>query len=362
MKNVLRLLLAIIFIISGFVKAVDPVGFSFKLEEYFSPAVFNLPFLEQFALPLSIAIVAVEFLLGVFLLLKIRTKKTLYLLLAICIFFAFLTFYSAYFNVVTDCGCFGDALKLTPWTSFAKDIILLVLILILLRLEKNDQQNNICLFKSGFFTQLALSISVIFLIIFILAGVYAEPLIDFRDYKIGTDLKVEKAKIAENPSLYKVFYTLKNKKTGEEKTMSQDDYISTGIWEDANWEILTDKTTEKEVEKGYDSTIKNFRITDAVSGEDVTDKILNEPRVFMVFTYKPQLLSAEEIQKLEKGMLKKDSKIYAVSTDPNTFSKVPHGTMDGTAIKTIARSNPFILILENGKIVDKEEGKDYFNK
>lgn len=361
MKGFLRILVGIIFIISGFVKAVDPVGFSFKLEEYFSPSVFNLPFLEKFALPLAVIIVSVEFLLGVFLLLKIRLKKTLIALLAICIFFAFLTFYSAYFNVVTDCGCFGDALKMTPWTSFTKDIILLVLILVLLKLYSKDQDNNIRLFKGGFVTTIAFLLSLIVLVVFLVGGLFSEPLIDFRDYKIGTDLKAEKAKIAANPSSYEVIYTLKNTKTGVEKTMSQNEYLSSNIWEDQTWQVESDKTKDQVVKLGYDSTIKNFKITDS-NGQDITDQILNEPRIFMVFTYKPGQLSAEQIKQLEDGMLKRSSKVFAVSTQPNTFTRVPHGTMDGTAIKTIARSNPFILILENGKIVFKQEAKDYFNK
>lgn len=194
MKRFIRVFVAIIFIISGFVKAVDPVGFSFKLEEYFSPSVFNIPFLEKLALPIAIIVVTVEFLLGVLLLLKIRVKRTLLSLLIICIFFAFLTFYSAYFNVVTDCGCFGDALKMTPWTSFTKDMVLLVLIAILLKMYKNDENNKVHFLKSGFPRMTLFLLSCIFLTVIILKGILGEPYIDFRDYKIDTDLKAEKRK------------------------------------------------------------------------------------------------------------------------------------------------------------------------
>ncbi|NAW51920.1 DoxX family protein [Elizabethkingia argentiflava] len=360
MKKIIRVFVAFIFIISGFLKAVDPIGFSFKLEEYFSPAVFNIAFLEKWALPIAILVVVVEFLLGVLLLLKIKLRDTLLCLLVICIFFGFLTFYSAYFNVVTDCGCFGDALKLTPWTSFLKDIILLGLILFLWRAYKGDLGSNICFFKSGFPRITFFLLSCIFLSIIILKGVLGEPYIDFRDYKIGTDLRWEKAKIEENPSEYEVFYTLKNTQTGQHKSLSQDEYLSSNIWKDANWQIESDKTYEKLKKKGYESTIKNFKITD-IDGQDVTDQILNEPRIFIVFTYKPEKLSQSLIDNIEKGLLREKAKIYAVSTQIDTFSKVPHGTMDATAIKTIARSNPFLLILENGKIVLKEEAKDYFN-
>src|SRR5690606_22593408 len=129
--QICRFIVGIIFIISGFVKAVDPVGFGYKLEEYFAPDVFNISFLHDLALPQATFFSIFEIMLGVFLLLGIFRKFTSWALLLLIVFFTFLTFYSAYFNKVTDCGCFGDALKLTPWQSFWKDIFLLVLILII---------------------------------------------------------------------------------------------------------------------------------------------------------------------------------------------------------------------------------------
>ncbi len=124
-----RVFVGILFIISGFIKLNDPVGFSFKLEEYFSQGVLDLPFLMPYALAISIFVVIFEVVLGVFLLIGYRKKFTIWSLLLMILFFTFLTFYSAYFNKVTDCGCFGDAIKLTPWESFTKDVVLLVLIL-----------------------------------------------------------------------------------------------------------------------------------------------------------------------------------------------------------------------------------------
>jgi len=126
-----RILVGVLFIVSGFIKLNDPVGFSFKLEEYFSVGVLDLPVLMPFALAIAFFVVVFEVLLGVFLLLGYQLKFTLWSLLSMIVFFTFLTFYSAYFNKVTDCGCFGDAIKLTPWESFTKDIILLILILLL---------------------------------------------------------------------------------------------------------------------------------------------------------------------------------------------------------------------------------------
>ena len=108
----------------------DPVGFSFKLEEYFSESVLNIPFLEPLALPLAILLVIVEVLLGADLLMGIKRRWTMVLLSGMIGFFTFLTFWSAYFNQVTDCGCFGDAIPLTPWESFYKDVLSALIVLL----------------------------------------------------------------------------------------------------------------------------------------------------------------------------------------------------------------------------------------
>ena len=124
-----RIFVGVLFIISGFIKLNDPVGFSFKLEEYFSQGVLDLPFLMPYALAISLFVVILEVLLGVMLLIGFRAKFTLWSLLLMIVFFTFLTFYSAYFNKVTDCGCFGDAVKLTPWETFYKNVVLIVLVI-----------------------------------------------------------------------------------------------------------------------------------------------------------------------------------------------------------------------------------------
>lgn len=361
-KELLRLAVAVIFILSGFVKAVDLVGFSFKMEEYFSPAVFNMPFLEKFALLFSIVVVVLELLLGFMLLLKIRLKFTLSALIALCIFFGFLTFYSAYYNVVTDCGCFGDAIKFTPWESFTKDIILLAGLIILFILYRNNfhKKDESVSNKLKYTT---LGIFSVIMIYIMSQGIMHEPIIDFRDYKIGTDLAAEKEKIAKNPSEYKTFYSLKNQKTGETIQINQDDYINeTKYWEEGSpWKIEEGKNESRLIKEGYKSEIVKFKIEDP-TGMEITDEVIKAPKAILVFSYHPKEVSAELIQKVEaKVNAQKDAVIYGVSTDPNTFKTIKNMMMDGTAIKTIARSNPFVLTLQNGKIVDKQPAKDYID-
>jgi len=355
-RNIIRIFVGIVFIISGFVKAVDPVGFSFKLEEYFSPSVFDMPSLEKLALAIAILVVSIEFILGILLVLGLWVRKTLLFLLIICIFFAFLTFYSAYFNVVTDCGCFGDALKLTPWTSFLKDVVLMVLLILLIDMYKNDRYRIVERSQKFLFV----FISIIFLAVIILKGSLDEPYIDFRDYKIGVDLKSEKSKINKNSSVYEVIYTLVNMENGDMKVMSQTEYISSGIWENTSWQVQPDKTKEKLITKGYSSDVKNFKIIKP-DGSEITEQILNEERIVLIFTYKPNKINPDLLYNIKTMIPEKESNVYAISTNNSTFiDGIKQGTMDATAIKTIARSNPFILILENGKIVAKQSAKKYF--
>src|SRR5882757_1084961 len=126
---VARILVGLLFIFSGLIKINDPLGFSYKLEEYFE--VFHITFLNGFALSLAIILCALEIILGFALLIGVRAGSVAWGLLLLIIFFAFLTFYSAFFHVVETCGCFGDAIPLTPWQSFSKDLVLLLLIVVL---------------------------------------------------------------------------------------------------------------------------------------------------------------------------------------------------------------------------------------
>ncbi|WP_415326384.1 BT_3928 family protein [Chryseobacterium sp. MMS23-Vi53] len=366
-KGLLRFIIAIIFILSGFVKAVDLVGFSFKMEEYFAPNVFDMPFLEKFALPLSVFVVILELLLGFMLLIKLKLKFTLSALIALCIFFGFLTFYSAYFNVVTDCGCFGDAIKFTPWQSFIKDIVLLVGLIVVFILYRKEFKKKDAYSYNGKkdsgnkFRYILLGIFSIVMILVGAHGIVHEPLIDFRDYKIGTDLKAEKEKINKNPSEYKTFYSLKNSKTGEALKVNQDDYIKkTEYWaEGSPWKIEEGKNESVLVKEGYKSEIVKFKIEDP-TGQDLTQEVINAPKAILVFSYHPQNVSPELLKQIEaKVKAERPNVILGVSTLPNTFKTIKNAMMDGTAIKTIARSNPFVLILQNGKIVDKQPAKDY---
>ena len=360
-KNILRIIIALIFIASGFVKAVDVVGFSFKLEEYFSPSVFNMPFLEKQSLVLAVIVVVFELVFGFFLLLKSQLKFTLSMLIALCVFFAFLTFYSAYFNVVTDCGCFGDALIMEPWQSFWKDIFLLVGLLVVYFLYRNDFNEVEDKTKFKKYLSAFAFMTMVFVINW---GISHEPVIDFRDYKVGTDLKIEKQKIAKDPSEFKSYYSLKNEKSGEVLEVNQDDYVNEKkYWEEGSpWIIEEGKTSSKLIKQGYESEIAKFK-PETTDGMDLTDEILKAPKALLIFAYDPKNANINVLAQAEaKLSQQKNALVLGISTNPNTFKTINNAMMDGTAIKTIARSNPFVLTLENGKITDKRSAEDYIKQ
>ena len=178
-----RIFVGAMFIFSGFVKLVDPIGSQYKFEEYFSEGVLNLEFLIPYALPFSILLIIVEIMLGVSLLLGYKSKITTWSLLGITTVFLFLTWYSAYNNKVTDCGCFGDAIKLTPWETFWKNVLLIGLILLLLIGVKNIK----ALFSKRINTSLIILsfVSFSYITIHVLNHL---PIIDFRAYAVGKNI------------------------------------------------------------------------------------------------------------------------------------------------------------------------------
>src|ERR1700743_1533474 len=208
MKNGLiwfcRIAVGLLFIFSGLIKINDPLGFSYKLEEYFD--VFHLSFLSGFSLNLAIILCALEIILGFALLIGVRAKAVAWGLLLLIIFFAFLTFYSAYFKVVQTCGCFGDAIVLTPWQSFSKDLVLLLLIIVLFK--KRDRIHPLFSAKTSDYLLIAATVLAFGF------GFYTYnflPVMDFLPYKIGANIPNEMKRPANAaPDEYEQTYHLKN--------------------------------------------------------------------------------------------------------------------------------------------------------
>ena len=351
-----RVFVGILFIISGLIKLNDPVGFSFKLDEYFSEGVFNMPFLQPLSLSLAIVLVIVEVLLGVLLLLGYLKKFTLRLLLLMIVFFTFLTFYSAYFNKVTDCGCFGDAIKLTPWQSFSKDVVLLVLILILLAGQKYIKP----LFSktvNSILTFVALA-TCIFMGYHVLNHL---PIVDFRPYKIGNNIKKEMEVPEGAPkSIYDIVFTYKI--DGVEKQFKMEELGTLP----ANAEFVS--RDEHLVQEGYVPKIHDF--TMELEGQDYTPEVLAAPKALLIVAYDLQKASAEGLKTINKTVEKAQLAGYEVigltASDQAIIDDVKSKTgldldfyfCDGTTLKTIGRANPSYVILEYGTVTDKKHWND----
>ena len=285
--NFSRLFVGLLFIFSGLIKINDPVGFSFKLEEYFGPTVFNIDFLLPYVLPLAIFIVVVEVLLGVFLLIGLKKEFTIYSLFVMIVFFTFLTWYSAYFNKVTDCGCFGDAIKLTPWESFTKDIILLVFIIILMM--------GLKYIKPLFTNKLLYTIPVISLVICILIvnQVLSHlPLIDFRPYKIGNNI-IENMITPEDSKKAIFRYDWLFNVEGEKKIIS-----TSGNFPSIEGDFISVET--ELLEEGYEPPIHDFSME--LDDIDYTDDLMQEENLLIFVFYNISKMELEAIGDLKESL------------------------------------------------------------
>src|SRR5690606_14590131 len=266
----IRLFVALLFIFSGLIKANDPIGFGYKLIEYFD--VFGLHFLNNLSVVIAIVICSLEIILGALLLLGFWSRKVIWGLLLLIVFFNFLTFYSAFFEVVTSCGCFGDAIPLSPWESFIKDCILLVLIGVLFYFKDAITPLIPEQYIQNILTAAIVVISIGF-------GVYTYnfmPIIDFLPYKNGNHIP-SLMTVPEGELLpqYETIYHLENKDTQETKKITDKEYLESEIWKDERWKIVGDPET-KLVKAGYTVPIADLVISDA-DGMDRTDEIVENP-------------------------------------------------------------------------------------
>ncbi|NCP06941.1 MAG: DoxX family membrane protein [Flavobacteriales bacterium] len=353
--SISRLFVGVLFIISGFIKLNDPLGFSYKLQEYFSIEVLNIPFLEPYALMISVLVVVFEVVLGVFLLIGYQRKFTIWSLLLMIVFFSFLTFYSAYFDKVKDCGCFGDALKLTPWESFSKDIILLFFILILFVGIKHINP----LFNK-------LTITILALLSFIVSFWFGYhvlmhlPTIDFRAYHIGANIQ-EGMRVPENAPKPVIEYYWKFNVNGEAQIITTD-----GSYPTVNGDFVSVET--KVIKEGYQPPIVDFSIE--THEDNLTEHFLLEDYLIMIVSYSLETIETEGAKKLKAFSDEAIKKGYTVigltasGEDAKQHINKTYGLnfnwylCDEKALKTVVRSNPGILELHQGTVLQKVHWND----
>lgn len=356
-----RIFTGLLFIFSGLIKANDPTGFGYKLQEYFE--VFHLTAFNEYATAIAVVICGFEILLGALLLLGVYANTVAWGLLLLILFFTFLTFYSAFFEVVTSCGCFGDAIPLTPWQSFSKDLVLLALILIIFFNRK--QLRSIIKGSGNQFVA-----TMITVVISLGIGIYTVnylPFIDFLPYKVGNNLpSLMVLPEGKQGDMFEQIYTMKNKKTGETKKVNDKTYMADKLWEDESWEIVGEPES-KLVKKGYDIPIPDLLITDA-DGADHTQEIIANPYYNLIIVAKDlSTANIDAIQKINQAaiQLTKDYnglRVVLLTASASKDAQYLSDEMqliaeifyaDLVPLKSMVRANPGVLLLKGGNVIGK---------
>ncbi|MGB3064868.1 BT_3928 family protein [Sphingobacterium thalpophilum] len=356
-----RIVTGLLFIFSGLIKANDPTGFGYKLQEYFE--VFHLTVLNDYATAIAVVICGFEILLGALLLFGVYANTVAWGLLLLILFFTFLTFYSAFFEVVTSCGCFGDAIPLTPWQSFSKDLILLALILIIF-FNRRHIRSIIKGSGNQFF------VTLITVIVSLGIGIYTVnylPFIDFLPYKVGNNIpSLMVLPEGKEGDVFEQLYTMKNKKTGETKQVNDKVYMADKLWEDETWEIVGEPESRL-IKKGYDIPIPDLLITDA-DGADHTQEIINNPYYNLLIVAKDlSTANLDAIQKINQTatQLSKDFnglRIVLLTASASKDAQYLSDKMqliaeiyyaDLIPLKSMVRANPGVLLLKGGNVMGK---------
>jgi uncharacterized membrane protein YphA (DoxX/SURF4 family) len=350
-----RILVGGLFIFSGLIKLNDPIGFSYKLQEYFSPDVLNLPFLEPYALAISVFVVVLEVVLGVFLLIGYKPKFTVWSLFSMIVFFTFLTFYAWYFDKVKDCGCFGDFLPMKPIESFTKDLILLALIVVLLIGLRHikplfSKLGTTVLALFGFIGSLWFGFHVLMHL----------PTWDFRAYKVGANIQ-EGMITPEDAAAAVIEYQWKFNVNGEEKIIT-----TNGSYPTVDGEYIGVET--KVIEEGYDPPIKDFSIES--EDENLTELFLGKNNLIIVVSYNLETAEADGVSRLKKATDEAIGKGYTVigltasgitekeNINTNNDLNFDWYLCDEKALKTVVRANPGIVKLQKGTVTQKVHWND----
>ena len=358
-KNLCRIIVGIVFIYSGFVKGIDPLGSDYKFTDYFN--AFGMGWMNATTLFFSFALSLVEFLIGIALLFNLWVSRMAWGSLLFMAFFTPLTLVLALTNPVSDCGCFGDAMILTNWQTFWKNIILLLLA-IMIFVYRKEYKSSLPLV--GQFSFLALAGAGMLCL-----SVYCYrhlPVLDFRPYAVGKNI-TEGMRLPEGtePDQYEVTLKYKNKQTGEVLSFTEENYP----WQDTlNWEY--ESSSERLVKKGYITPIHDLIIEHPTLG-NITEEILEDDNhTILAVAYnltQSDMQYQPAINRLAEYAQEKGIRFYGLTSsserDIETYKKryhVPYEfcTADEIQLKTMIRSNPGVIILREGTILDKWAGKD----
>ena len=356
-----RWFVGILFLFSGFVKGIDPAGFQYKLEDYLE--AFHLQVFGFLVVPGSFLLPFAEFAIGITLLTGILIRLSTKVAFAFMLFFTPLTFYLALKNPVTDCGCFGDALVITNWQTFYKNVVLIILVILLLINRKK------LLYISAFkFRNIIFSIVLVSYLSLVYWSDNHEPLLDFRPYRVGVNISEGMSIPAGAPSdVYQNTYYYRNRHSNEVKKFGDYDYP----WQDTIQWKFESMDPPLLVKKGYRPPIHDFSIqtTDQLN---VTDLYLKDSLVtFFVIAYDLEKSSnsrQNELNLLAKWAKQKGYRFIGLTSTAGTallkFQQEQHPEYeflfaDQTTLKTIIRSNPGLVLLYKGTILAKWPHADF---
>ncbi len=368
-----RIIVGCVFIFSGYVKMVDPLGTNYKLVDYFNDA-FHMGFLTPLAFPLSFLLNMLEFGIGVGLLINLLPRINTWIAFLFMLVFTPLTFYLALADPVQDCGCFGDAIIMTNWETFGKNVVLLLFAFILFfnRSKMQSSYNKTLEFA-------IVGVLVVASLGFEYYNYSHLPISDFRPYKIGANIPAGMTipKDAQTPE-YGYDYTMLNKKTGETKVFDSETYINDKIWINKDWKIT--KVSEPYlIKEGYTPPIHDLQMQAVetnkaagyTAGEDILQRALSD-RHFCIW------MVAYDLEKADKEAMKKANEIadfckkyhynfYCLTASTEETIKKMKGEFkaeynffqtDPITLKTIVRANPGYVILLKGDVVAKYHYND----
>ena len=350
--TVCRFVLAVVFIFSGFVKAIDPLGTQYKIQDYLEVFGWSAVLPDFVPFLASVLLGMLEFCLGVYLFFGIRRIIAPRVVVALMAVMTPMTFWLALDNPVSDCGCFGDAVVLTNWETFWKNVVLLIMSIIVLKYRK-----RLFPLVTVRFDWVIAMFGFIYIFCMTVYCYRELPVFDFRPYHVAADIRQGmEIPEGEEPTVYETRFFLK--KDGLEKEFTLEDYP------DSTWTFVDSKTVVKK--RGYEPPIHDFSMVSYEDGEDITNQVLaDEGYTFLLVAH--QLGLADEskidlINELYDYSLNHGYAFYCLtsSTDEdiqrwqeNTGAEYPFCLMDNITLKTMIRSNPGLMLLKEGKVIRK---------
>ena len=348
LRTISRILVGIVFVFSGFVKGVDPLGTAYRIEDYF--IAYGMDWAMPLALFLSVSLCTLEFVLGLSLVLNIRLKQLSWILVILMSFFTLVTLYDAVYMPVPDCGCFGDAIALTNWQTFYKNVVLMFFVLIIFISRKK--------FKSVFNKKLEYGLILLGVLGFCCFSIYQHehlPMIDFRAWKVGTDLTPDVEQKEETYLIYQ------NIKTGKIK-----EYLSPNYpWNDSTWLSEWEFVDQRIVEYGGVAALENLSF-EGLSGGNFTDAIIHNPSYqFFLVSWNINKFPAKAVPVIKSFIEEVDEKGYAIQGLSSSLNEdikqfqlktginVVFYNSDDIVLKTMIRANPGIILLKDGEILAK---------